>query len=66
MRTGRKRNHHLTRSRNQALALFGQKPMFPSEEFDTYDDNGGKPFRPETAIALDELKRRSGHCRSRW
>ena len=35
---------HLTRSRNQALALFGQKPIFPTEEFDTYDDNGGKPF----------------------
>src|SRR5215204_166264 len=49
---------HLTRSRNQALALFGQKPMFPSEELDSYDDNGGKPFRHETAIAFDELKRR--------
>ena len=49
---------HLTRSRNQALALFGQKPIFPTEEFDTYDDNGGKPFRPETAVAFDELKRR--------
>ena len=49
---------HLTRSRNQALALLGQRPMFPKEEFDSYDDNGGKPFRPETAIAFDELKRR--------
>lgn len=49
---------HLTRARNQALALFGQSPMFPNEEFDTYDDNGGKPFRPETAIPFDELKRR--------
>jgi uncharacterized damage-inducible protein DinB len=49
---------HLTRSRNQALGLFGQKPMFPSEEFDAYDDNGGAPFRRESAIHFDELKRR--------
>jgi uncharacterized damage-inducible protein DinB len=49
---------HLTRSRNRALSLFGQKPMFPAEELDAYDDNGGVPFRPERAIAFDELKRR--------
>lgn len=49
---------HLTRWRNRALGLFGQRPMFPNEEFDAYDDNGGKPFGPETAIQFDELKRR--------
>jgi uncharacterized damage-inducible protein DinB len=49
---------HLTRSRNQALELFGQKPMFPNEEFDAYDDNGGKRFSQETAIPFEELKRR--------
>jgi hypothetical protein len=49
---------HLTRTRNRALGLFGQRPMFPNEEFDAYDDNGGMPFRPDTATAFDELKRR--------
>jgi uncharacterized damage-inducible protein DinB len=49
---------HLTRSRNQALRLLGQKPLFANEEFDSYDDNGGKPFRRETALQFDELKRR--------
>jgi uncharacterized damage-inducible protein DinB len=49
---------HLTRSRNRALRLFGQKPMYPNEEFAAYDDNGGTPFRPDTAIDFDELKRR--------
>jgi uncharacterized damage-inducible protein DinB len=49
---------HLTRSRNQVLSLFGQKPMFPNEEFDAYEGSGGAPFRPETAIPFEELKRR--------
>jgi hypothetical protein len=49
---------HLTRSRNQALRLFGQKPMFPTEEFNAYDDNDGTPFRREKAIPFEELKRR--------
>ena len=49
---------HLTRSRNRALGLVGQKPMFANEEFDSYDDNGGKQFRPDTAIDFDELKGR--------
>jgi uncharacterized damage-inducible protein DinB len=49
---------HLTRSRNRALALLGQDPMFPNQEFDAYDDNGGKPFRRDTAIGFEELKRR--------
>jgi uncharacterized damage-inducible protein DinB len=49
---------HLTRARNNALQLFGKRPMFAPEEFDAYDDNGGVPFRAETAISFDELKRR--------
>jgi uncharacterized damage-inducible protein DinB len=49
---------HLARSRNRALNLVGQKPMFPNEEFAAYDDHGGKPFSPETAIDFEELKRR--------
>jgi uncharacterized damage-inducible protein DinB len=49
---------HLTRTRNGALRLLGQKPLFPKEEFNAYDDNGGVPFDPSTAIPFDELKRR--------
>ncbi|HEY3012701.1 MAG TPA: DinB family protein [Gemmatimonadales bacterium] len=49
---------HVTRVRNSALRMFGQKPMFPMEEFNAYDDNGGVPFNPQTAIPFDELKRR--------
>jgi uncharacterized damage-inducible protein DinB len=49
---------HLTRIRNQTLGLFGQEPMFSTEEFDSYDDNGQVPFTSETAIPFEELKRR--------
>lgn len=49
---------HLTRTRNNALRMFGQRPLFPNEEFDAYDDNGGVRFDPGTAIPFDELKRR--------
>ena len=49
---------HLVRTRNRGLGLFGQKPMYPNSEFDAYDDRGGVPFRPETAIDFEELKRR--------
>jgi uncharacterized damage-inducible protein DinB len=49
---------HLTRARNRALGLFGQKALFPNEEFNSYDDNGGVPFDAETAISFDELKHR--------
>jgi DinB superfamily len=49
---------HLTRSRNGALGILGQKPMFPMAEFAAYDDSGGTPFRSEQAIPFDELKRR--------
>jgi uncharacterized damage-inducible protein DinB len=49
---------HITRTRNSALRLVGQKPLFPESDFDAYDDNGGVPFSRETALPLDELKRR--------
>jgi hypothetical protein len=49
---------HLTRTRNQALGLFGQSPMFPEREFDSYDDNGGVSFSRSTALPFEELKRR--------
>jgi hypothetical protein len=49
---------HVTRVRNSALGLFGQKPLFPMEEFGAYDDNGGVPFTTKTALPFDELKRR--------
>jgi hypothetical protein len=49
---------HLTWARNGALLLFGQQPMFPSDDFAAYSDRGGKPFRRETAIQFEELKRR--------
>lgn len=49
---------HLTRTRNRALSLLGQEPLFPDHDFDAYDDNGGVPFSAETALPFDELKRR--------
>jgi uncharacterized damage-inducible protein DinB len=49
---------HLTRTRNGALGMLGQKPLFPMADLDAYDDNGGVPFRPEKAMQFDELKRR--------
>lgn len=49
---------HLTRARNQALRLLGRDPLFRNDDFAAYDDNGGVPFRPETATSFDELKRR--------
>jgi uncharacterized damage-inducible protein DinB len=49
---------HLTRTRNWALGLLGQKPLFPDEDFRAYDDNGGVSFNSENALPLDELKRR--------
>ena len=47
---------HLTRSRNQALLVLGQKPLFPMEDFHTY--SGDEPFTREHAIPFEELKRR--------
>jgi uncharacterized damage-inducible protein DinB len=49
---------HLTRVRNRALGLVGEKPLFPDEDFDAYCDEAGVPFDAEAALPLDELKRR--------
>ncbi len=49
---------HLTRTRNMALGMMGQKSPFPVEEFDPYDERTGVPFSPEKARPLDELTRR--------
>jgi uncharacterized damage-inducible protein DinB len=49
---------HLTRVRNRALGLVGQRPLFPDEDFDAYAGNDEVPFSAETALPLDELKRR--------
>jgi hypothetical protein len=49
---------HLTRTRNQALGVFGRSPMFPEREFACYDDNGGVPFSRSTALPFEELKHR--------
>jgi hypothetical protein len=49
---------HLTRTRNQALLGMGQKPLYPIEDFDPYDDRTGVSFSRERALPFDELKRR--------
>jgi uncharacterized damage-inducible protein DinB len=49
---------HLIRTRNMALGSMGQRPPFPMEEFAAYDDRGGVGFSEETAIPIDELRRR--------
>lgn len=49
---------HLTRARVMAVQGLGQEPPFPLEDFGAYDDRGGVPFTRETALPLDELKRR--------
>jgi uncharacterized damage-inducible protein DinB len=49
---------HVTRSRNLAVGMLLQKHPFPMEDFNAYDDRGGVPFTRETALPLDELKRR--------
>jgi uncharacterized damage-inducible protein DinB len=49
---------HVTRTRNLALASMGQKPPFPMEDFDPYDERTGVRFTRETALPVDELKRR--------
>jgi uncharacterized damage-inducible protein DinB len=47
---------HVTRARNQALAVLGQKSLFPMEDFKAY--TGEEPFTREAALPLDELRRR--------
>jgi uncharacterized damage-inducible protein DinB len=49
---------HLTRTRSLALQTLDQQPPFPLEDFAAYDDRGGVPFSAETALPIDELKRR--------
>jgi uncharacterized damage-inducible protein DinB len=49
---------HLTRTRNLALRGMGQKPPYPMEEFDLYDDRTGVPFAREKAVPFGELRRR--------
>lgn len=49
---------HMTRTRLVLLRLLGEELPFPLEEFNAYDDRGGVPFTRQTAIPLDELKRR--------
>jgi uncharacterized damage-inducible protein DinB len=47
---------HITRSRNQALGVLGTKPLYPAEDFRAY--SGEEPFDLESALPLEELKRR--------
>lgn len=47
---------HITRSRNQALGVLGQKPLYPAEDFRAY--GGEEPFDRDAALPLEELKRR--------
>jgi uncharacterized damage-inducible protein DinB len=49
---------HMTRTRNMALASMGQKSPYPTQDFAAYDDRGGAEFRRETALPIDELRRR--------
>ena len=49
---------HITRTRNLALASLGGKSPYPMEDFAAYDDRGGAEFSRETALPIDELRRR--------
>jgi len=49
---------HVTRTRNMALRSMGQKPLYPMEEFDSYDDRTGVPFSRERALPFGELRSR--------
>ena len=49
---------HLTRTRNLALASMGQKSPYSMEDFAAYDDRGGVDFSRETALPMEELRRR--------
>ena len=46
---------HVVRTRNQALGLLGNKPLFDDAEFSQY---GAGTLEPRQALLLDELKRR--------
>jgi hypothetical protein len=49
---------HMVRTRNLALASMGGKAPYPMQDFDAYDDRGGLEFNRETALPIDELRRR--------
>jgi uncharacterized damage-inducible protein DinB len=49
---------HLTRTRMRALQTLGQKPPYPLEDFAAYDERTGVEFGPDTALQIDELRRR--------
>jgi uncharacterized damage-inducible protein DinB len=49
---------HLTRTRNMALGSMGQKPPFPMNDFDMYDERTGVPFSQDRALPIEELRRR--------
>ncbi len=49
---------HVTRTRNMALASMGQQSPYPMQDFAAYDDRGGARFSRETALPIDELRRR--------
>ena len=49
---------HVTRTRNLALASFGGKSPYAMEDFAAYDDRGGAEFSRETALPIDDLRRR--------
>jgi uncharacterized damage-inducible protein DinB len=49
---------HLTLSRNHALQLFGQKPMYDNEELAAYVGDDNVPLTRENAISFEELKHR--------
>jgi uncharacterized damage-inducible protein DinB len=57
---------HITSIRNQALRLFGQKPLFPYEDFRAYEGEEDVPFRSENALPFDELKRRFKALQEPW
>jgi uncharacterized damage-inducible protein DinB len=47
---------HLTRARNVALEILGQRPPYDMEDFKAY--TGEEPFTREAALPFEELKRR--------
>lgn len=46
---------HVVRTRNQALGLLGEKPLFDDAEFEAYGANASAAAR---SLSVDELKRR--------
>lgn len=49
---------HITRTRIGALKGMGQDLPFSQDDMGGYDDRGGVPFSRDSALPLDELKRR--------